>query len=117
LPSSEDAVMQHDVEVHVEHGIIRPGGSTGWHAHDGPVVITVVAGTLTFYQGDDPTCRGTIYGPGAGLWDPGFGTVHIARNETLVPAEFYATYILPVGDSHSGLRIPRPDFSNPACRF
>ena len=61
---------------------IAPGGSTGWHSHPGPAFIVVTAGTLTVYDGDDPTCTPHTYGPGTGFLDAGLGHVHIARNES-----------------------------------
>lgn len=59
-----------------------PGGSTGWHSHPGPAFIVVTQGTLTVYDGNDPTCTPHRYSAGTGFLDPGFGHVHIARNES-----------------------------------
>ena len=40
--------------------VIHPeGNSSGWHKHPGPVIITVVERTLTFYFGEDSTCSPT----------------------------------------------------------
>ena len=61
------------------------GGSTGWHSHPGPAFIVVTQGTLTVYDGNDPTCTPHRYGPGTGFLDPGLGHVHIARNEGTTP--------------------------------
>ncbi len=30
--------------------------STGWHTHDGPSLVIVTVGTITEYDGDDPSC-------------------------------------------------------------
>lgn len=35
---------------------IASGGTTGWHRHPGPSLIFVINGTVTDYEGDDPTC-------------------------------------------------------------
>jgi hypothetical protein len=48
-------------------------------AHPGAAFIVVTQGTLTVYDGNDPTCTPHVYGPGTGFLDPGFGHVHIAR--------------------------------------
>ena len=62
-------------------------------------------------------CPGRSYGVGERSVDPGFGFVDIARNDGSVPAEFYATYILPAGSGDTGVKIPTPGQGNPACPF
>ena len=47
---------RHPTDVVVLTTTINPGGSTGWHSHPGPAFIVVIRGTLTVYDGDDPTC-------------------------------------------------------------
>jgi len=90
-----------------------PGGSTGWHTHPGPAYIVVTQGTLTLYDGDDPTCTPHTVTAGTGFLDPGFGHVHIARNEGTTPATAIATYLnVPPGGS------PRIDAPAPGnCPF
>ncbi len=115
------------VQVHGEHGVdvaqvheaadmvvaqitVQPGASIGWHSHPGPAVVVVIAGTLTIYDGDDPTCTGRAYTgepSGAGLppvgqafVDIGQGHVHDARNHEAVPATVIVTYFdVPAGTS------------------
>jgi hypothetical protein len=70
--------------------------STGWHMHPGPSLILVVAGTVTNYTGDDPSCTGHPYSAGQGFIDTGTD-VHILRNEGSVPAETIAVQLLPTG--------------------
>jgi Cupin domain len=67
---------RHPTDVVVLTTTINPGGSTGWHSHPGPAFIVVIRGTLTVYDGDDPTCAPHRYGPGTGFLDPGFGHAH-----------------------------------------
>lgn len=114
---NREHILADGSEVYLQHGTIAPGGSTGWHSHAGPVFVTIVTGALTLYDGDDPTCTGTTYSAGQGFIDEGFGHVHIARNEGVVPVDFYATYVLPAGSGAAGVKIPLPGFSNPACPF
>ena len=90
----------------------QPGGQSGWHRHPGPVFISVVAGTMTFYESDDPACQPTVRHAGEGFLDVG-DHAHIARNEDpTVPARNVVTYFAPPG---AALRIDRPDPGN--CPF
>lgn len=101
-----------DVDVVTQAITVAPGGHTGWHSHPGPVFVTVEAGTLTFYDADDPTCTGGTYAAGDTFVDRGGGHVHIARNEGSTDLVLYATYLLPAG---AGLRT---DAANPGvCPF
>ena len=102
-------------DVVIQHVIFGPTGSTGWHTHPGPLFVTVVSGTLTLYDGDDDGCTPQTFTAGHGFVDPGFGHVHIARNEsTTVPADLYASYLnVPPG----GLfRLDAPNPGNCAFR-
>jgi quercetin dioxygenase-like cupin family protein len=86
-----------DVQVVTQTITIAPGGHTGWHSHPGPVFVTIAAGTMTFYDGDDPTCPQGTYATGDSFVDQGGDHVHIARNEGNVDLVLYATYLVPVG--------------------
>lgn len=84
-----------------------PGGSTGWHTHPGPVFITVLEGTVTFYDVDDPTCSPTVVTKGQGYLDTGHG--HIGRNETGQAAKDVTVILAPVGLPFRGeLQAPGP---------
>jgi len=89
----------------------QPGGHSGWHSHPGPVFITVMSGTMTFYESDDPTCSPTVRTAGQGFLDTG-EHAHIARNESGAPATNIVTYFAPVG---AALRIDQPNPGN--CPF
>lgn len=86
-----------DVQVVTQTITVAPGGTTGWHSHPGPVFVTISAGTMTFYDGEDPTCTAGTYQTGDSFVDRGGGHVHIARNEGAVNLVLYATYLVPVG--------------------
>jgi quercetin dioxygenase-like cupin family protein len=79
-------------DVIVQNVTIEPGAQTGWHSHHGPVVVVVAAGTMTLYQGDDPSCTGETFTAGEVFVDPGQGNVHNARNEGGTGVQLYATY-------------------------
>lgn len=89
----------------------QPGGHSGWHGHPGPVFITVMSGTMTFYESDDPTCQPIVRTAGQGYLDTG-DHAHIARNETSAPAANVVTYFAPPG---AALRIDKPSPGN--CPF
>jgi mannose-6-phosphate isomerase-like protein (cupin superfamily) len=86
-----------DLDVLTQSITIVPGGHTGWHSHPGPVFVTIASGTMTFYDGDDPSCTPVVYGVNDTFIDEGGGHVHIARNEGSTNLVLYATYLLPVG--------------------
>jgi hypothetical protein len=112
VAGGSEHVLADGTEVFIVHGVLPPGGSSGWHTHLGPVLVTVVSGAITLYDGDDKTCTGVTYPAGHGFIDRGFGHVHLAANEGSVPAVTYSTYILPpnAGDT---LRLPAAP--NPDC--
>jgi quercetin dioxygenase-like cupin family protein len=99
-------------DVYVVSNVLGPGGHTGWHTHLGPSLITVTAGTITAYDGDDPTCSPMTYQVGEGFVDPGDGHVHILRNEGSADAATIAVQLLPQG---AGRRIDVPAPGN--CSF
>jgi quercetin dioxygenase-like cupin family protein len=93
-------------DVYVTRNAIAVGGHSGWHTHPGPSLIMVTVGEIVAYEGDDPTCTGTVYKAGEGFVDPGDGHVHLLRNESGAPAETVAVQFLPQGATR---RIGSPD--------
>ena len=87
---------------------IAPGGSTGWHWHDGTLVGTVKQGTLTHYASDCSVDG--VYGAGAVVTEPsGADHVHIGRNLGQTPVILEIIYINPAGTPLS------EDAANPGC--
>ena len=86
-----------DSDLYIQNNVWQPGGTTGWHTHLGHSLIIVTAGTITAYEGDDPTCTPTVYTQGMGFVDPGHGHVHILRNEGAVVASTMAVQMIPAG--------------------
>jgi quercetin dioxygenase-like cupin family protein len=99
------------VDIVVRKHEYLPHSSTGWHAHPGPVLITVVQGQLTFYEADDPTCTPHVVSAGQGYVDTGQG--HIGRNETDQPALDISVILAPVAGAFR-TELPAP---NPNCGF
>lgn len=99
------------LDVVVRQHTYLPGGSTGWHAHPYPVLITVKEGALTFYDTNDPTCTPIVVTAGHGYVDAGTG--HLVRNETAEIAVDVSVILAPVGAPfRSELDAP-----NPNCGF
>jgi quercetin dioxygenase-like cupin family protein len=89
---------------------IQPGGSTGWHYHDGEVFGVIREGTLT-HDTADCTVDG-IYPAGAPITEAsGPDHVHIGRNLEPVPLVMWVTYIDAAG---APLSVDAPD---PGCGF
>jgi quercetin dioxygenase-like cupin family protein len=84
-------------DVYVIDNKFTAGGTSGWHSHPGPSLIFVVAGTITNYEGDDPTCTPHDYSAGQSFIDAGGDDVHMLRNNTATTAETVAVQILPQG--------------------
>ena len=69
-----------------------PGGTSGWHTHPGPVVVSVTEGELELVNEGD--CIARTYAAGEAFVDPGQGNVHIASNASdSAPAMAYATFL------------------------
>jgi hypothetical protein len=97
---------------YVLSNVWQPGGTTGWHTHLSHTLIIVTAGAVTQYQGDDPSCTGTVYTAGMSFVDEGGVHVHIVRNEGSVDAQVVAVRLIPAGQPG---RIDAPDPGN--CHF
>lgn len=84
-------------DLYVQNNVWQPGGSTGWHTHPGHSLIIVTAGTVTAYDGDDPSCAPKTYTVGMGFVDAGGDHVHLLRNEDSVDARTVAVQLIPAG--------------------
>jgi quercetin dioxygenase-like cupin family protein len=89
---------------------ITPGGSTGWHWHDGELIAVVKQGTLT-HNMSDCSIDG-VYNAGDPVIEPaGPDHVHIGRNLGAVPMILQVIYVDPVGKPLA------EDAPNPGCNF
>ena len=79
----------------------QPEGTSGWHTHPGPVIVSVVEGELEVVNERDCVVR--KYGVGQAFLDPGQGNVHIASNSSTTDmAVAYATFLgVPDGEPAS----------------
>jgi quercetin dioxygenase-like cupin family protein len=96
-------------DVHVTINTVAPGGHSGWHTHPGPSFVVVKSGTVTVYDGDDPTCTGRVIEQGGWFTDPGGGHVHLVRNETPVNLVLAAFQVVPAGEMRR-IDAPNPGF-------
>ncbi|MER6912832.1 cupin domain-containing protein [Streptomyces sp. NPDC000594] len=86
---------QGPTDVVVRTITIEPGGSTGWHYHDGQLLVVVKSGTLTRTLHD---CSVEVMPAGSAFTEPsGVEHRHIGRNLGTEPVVLYATYVLPQG--------------------
>jgi quercetin dioxygenase-like cupin family protein len=90
--------------------VVQPGGSTGWHFHDGTLYAYVKGGTLSHADADCVTSD--VYPTGSTFVEPsGAANVHIGRNLGTTPVILEVLYTLPTG---SPLSEDAPD---PGCGF
>ena len=71
---------------------VAPGASFGWHYHSAPVVAAVVSGTLTLYDGRDPSCAPQQI-PAGHAFTEQKDQIHLARNEGTTPVQVVVTFI------------------------
>jgi quercetin dioxygenase-like cupin family protein len=85
--------------VSVREITIAPGGSTGWHYHDGQLLAVVKSGTLTRTLHD---CSTEVTSAGASFVEPaGQDRPHIGENRGATPVVLLVTYVLPAGQPPS----------------
>jgi quercetin dioxygenase-like cupin family protein len=90
--------------VSTQDGSVAPGGQNGWHSHPGMVVVTLISGSITWY---DDNCNATNYKAGDS-WVEG-SQVHAYRVTSTTAIHSMATFITAQGQA---LRTDQPA---PAC--
>ena len=83
------------IDVANVHVTFQPGGSTGWHVHPGPALVTVKTGRLTLHRARG--CRSRTFSAGQTFLEYGPKDVNLTRNETGAVTETVVTFLLPVG--------------------
>ncbi|MFF0815857.1 cupin domain-containing protein [Rhodococcus sp. NPDC003318] len=90
-PPAGHPPLPDETEGSLRRLVIAPGGSTGWHHHNGHVQGIVVSGTLTRVLAD---CSRVVSGPGSWVSeDP--GSDHVGLNLGSDPVVLLVTYLLP----------------------
>jgi quercetin dioxygenase-like cupin family protein len=87
---------------------IQPGGSTGWHFHDGTLYGVIKQGTLTRTMSD---CTTTFTHPTGSTVVEDPIHVHLGRNLGATPVVLVVLYVNPPGAPLS------EDAPNPGCPF
>ena len=106
-PTASSSRPTSPIDIITQQVTIAPSGTSGWHTHPGVVLVTVFAGTVTFYN---EHCKATVYPAGSSFVESG-DDPGLARNEsTTTPVTVFATYIEPVGTT-----VLRIDAPNPGC--
>lgn len=86
---------------------IAPGGSTGWHWHNGRLYGVIEEGTLTHNMADCSVDG--VYPAGSAVFEAsGPDRVHIGRNLGDAPLVMRIMYVLPAGSALSE-DAPSPD--------
>jgi len=73
-----------------------PGWSSGWHQHTGPVIVTVLSGTFTFY---DANCGVTPVTVGQGYIESTGEPILVRNESTTASVTWMTTQIIPVDGS------------------
>ena len=93
-----------DSDLYVQQNTWDPGAcnntcipSSGWHTHPGPSLVIVTQGTVTEYDGDDPTCTPHVYSASGrnSFVDIGSGAEHIIRDESGAVAKTVVVQLIP----------------------
>ena len=101
-----------DTDIGADRLTVTAGGFSGWHAHPGPVFVTVLQGSIVWFNGSDPLCRGTTYN----AQDSFIEDAYVIHNATSAGgAEFVAIVIKPEGFVGPAFRLDRAKPNN--CNF
>ena len=104
-----------NTDIGVDQVTLDPSGHTGWHAHPGPVFVTVTDGSLTWYDGSNPLCTPHTYHVGDSFIE-GTYKVHNAVNPSgSASVTFIAVTIKPVRFVGPAFVLDRPEPNN--CKF
>ena len=86
-----------DTDVGADAITLQGGGSTGWHSHPATVFVTVVSGSITWYDGSDPVCPGHHYAAGQSFIESA-NVIHNAVNASQsAETHFVAVRMNPTG--------------------
>ncbi len=116
-PGWQEKIKTHgDSDLYVQQNTWDPGAcggcipSSGWHTHPGPSLVIVTQGTVTEYDGDDPSCTPHVYSANGtnSFVDIGGGAVHIIRDESGAVAKTTVVQLIPAGATRRQDVTPAP---------
>jgi quercetin dioxygenase-like cupin family protein len=81
-----------ETAFYVQSLVLRPGASSGWHAHPGPEQSVITGGTVVVQTAAN--CIPGAYTAGQSVFLPA-GVPHVVKNSGPADAEVVVTYTLP----------------------
>ncbi|RBO91479.1 cupin domain [Nocardia puris] len=97
-------------QILLRQTVIEPGGTSGWHYHDGTLVVLVARGTLDHPGADGVAVtyrRGRVFREPSGPAYP-----HVARNLGTTPVTLFVVYLTPKGSPLSRSLPPPPGIAS-----
>ncbi len=104
-----------DTDISSDRLTLQASGYSGWHAHPGPVFVTVTQGSIIWYDGSDPLCTAHTYNVGESFIEDAYRVHNVANASNSATAEFIAIAIKPEGFAGPAFRLDRPMPNN--CNF
>ena len=104
-----------ETDIGADRLTVAPNGYSGWHAHPAPVFVTVLTGTIEWYDGSDPLCTGHTYHAGESFIESAYVTHNAKNASSSEGAEFVAVVIKPAGFVGPAFRLNRDKPNN--CNF
>jgi quercetin dioxygenase-like cupin family protein len=104
-----------NTDIGVDQVSLDPSGHTGWHAHPGPVFVTVTDGSLTWYDGSNPLCTAHTYHVGDSFIESAYKVHNAVNPSSSAGVTFIAVTIKPVGFVGPAFVLDRPEPNN--CHF
>lgn len=86
-----------DTDMGTDQITVAGGGFTGWHTHPAAVFVTVVEGSIVWYNGSDPLCPAHTYTAGQSFIEDAFVIHNAANASATAQAKFIAMHINPTG--------------------
>lgn len=86
---------EEDTTLGLDRLAITDDGHSGWHTHAGITMVTVIAGEVVWYDGNNPACPSKIYRVGESFVEPA-NSIHLVRT-TGGTATFTAVQMRPAG--------------------
>lgn len=101
-----------NTDISADRLTVQAAGYSGWHAHPAPVFVTVVQGTIVWYDGSNPLCTGNTYSAGQSFVEGAYVPHNVWSANG---AQFVAVVIKPAGFQGLAFRLDRPKPNN--CNF
>lgn len=91
---------------------VQESGFSGWHAHPGPVFVTVTQGSITWFDGSDPLCVSRTFTVGESFIEDAYVVHNVVNASASADAEFIAIAIKPEDADGLAFRLDRPEPTN-----